>query len=114
MIDRLPAVAGRLAAVFRRAGFTVEGVAEALGAEAGAALDRGEPEPARRCLGSGGEDTAGSFRTLVRLFLLGETVPAEEVAAAFAPVDLDDLLDADLLRRGPDGVAAGLDRKSVV
>ncbi|NYD36261.1 DUF7059 domain-containing protein [Actinomycetospora corticicola] len=104
MIDRLPAVAGRLAAVFRTAGFTVEGVAEALGAEAGAALDRGEPEPARRRL-----PDAGSFRTLVRLFLLAETVPGEEAAAAFAPVDLDDLLDAELLRRGSDGVAAGLD-----
>jgi methylase of polypeptide subunit release factors len=104
VIDRLPAVAGRLGPVFRAAGFTVDGVAEALGAEAGAALDRGEPEPARRCL-----PDDGSFRTLVRLFLLAETVTPEEAAAAFAPVEVDELLDAELLRRSPDGIAAGLD-----
>ncbi|MCD2189810.1 DUF7782 domain-containing protein [Actinomycetospora soli] len=104
MIDRLPAVAARLAPVFRAAGFTVEGVAEALGAEAGAALDRGEPEPARRSL-----PDAGSFRTLVRLFLLGEPVTDDEAAAAVAPVAVDELVDTELLRRTPDGVAAGLD-----
>ncbi|GLZ54528.1 methyltransferase [Actinomycetospora sp. NBRC 106378] len=104
MIDRLPDVAARLAPVFRAAGFTVEGVAEALGAEAGAALDRGEPEPARRSL-----PDAGSFRTLVRLFLLAESVSDAEATAAFDPVALDELLDAELLRRSGDGVAAGLD-----
>ncbi|WP_433799074.1 DUF7059 domain-containing protein [Actinomycetospora sp. CA-084318] len=104
MIDRLPALAPRLGDVFRAAGFTVEGVAEALGAEAGAALDRGEPEPARRCL-----PDDGSFRTLVRLFLLSESVTAAEATAAFAPATLDEVLDAGLLRRDAEGVVAALD-----
>ncbi|MDL5156459.1 DUF7059 domain-containing protein [Actinomycetospora termitidis] len=104
MIDRLPEVAARLAPVFRAAGFTVDGVAEALGAEAGAALDRGEPEPARRSL-----PDAGPFPVLVRLFLLSEAVTPDEATAAFAPVRVDELVDAELLRRTDGGIAAGLD-----
>ncbi|MEJ2868034.1 methyltransferase [Actinomycetospora sp. OC33-EN08] len=104
MIDRLPEAAARLAPVFRAAGFTVEGVAEALGAEAGAALDRGEPEPVLRCL-----PDAGAFRSLVRLFLLAESVTPDDATAAFAPVPVDELVNCELLRRTPDGVAAGLD-----
>jgi methylase of polypeptide subunit release factors len=89
---RLPEMAGRLADPLRRAGFTVEGVAEALDADAGAALDRGEPEPAARAVG---ED--GPLATLVRLFLLGEPRPAADVAAAIAPVGLDEAVAAGLL-----------------
>ncbi|NMO89830.1 methyltransferase [Actinomycetospora sp. TBRC 11914] len=100
----LPALAGRLAEPFRRAGFTVDGVAGALGADAGAALDRGEPEPAARAVG---ED--GPLATLVRLFLLGEARPAPDVAAALDPVDLDDAVVGGLLRRDGASVAAALD-----
>lgn len=99
----LPELAAHLADPFRRAGFTVDGVAGALGADAGAALDRGEPEPAARAVG----DT-GPLATLVRLFLLGEARPAPDVAAALHPVGLDDAVRAGLLRA--DGaVTAALD-----
>jgi methylase of polypeptide subunit release factors len=90
----LPEVAGRLADPLRRAGFTVDGVAEALGPEAGSALDRGEPEPAARAVGG-----KGALATLVRLFLLGEARPAVDVAAAIDPVGLDEVVGAGLLRR---------------
>lgn len=101
----LPDVAGRLADPLRRAGFTVDGVAEALGSEAGAALDRGEPEPAARAVG---ED--GALATLVRLFLLGEGRPADDVAAALDPVGLDEAVDAGLLHHDEgSGVTAALD-----
>jgi methylase of polypeptide subunit release factors len=103
-LDALPALAARLATPFRGAGFTVEGVAEALGADAGAALDRGEPEPAARAVGE-----ASPLATLVRLFLLGEARPAADVAAALAPVGLDEAVGAGLLARHDGAVAAALD-----
>ncbi len=100
----LPGLAQRLADPLRRAGFTVAGLAEALGTGAGAALDRGEPEPAARALGDD-----GPLATLVRLFLLAETRPARAVAAALEPVGLDEAVDAGLLRREGTAVAAALD-----
>jgi methylase of polypeptide subunit release factors len=103
-LDALPGLAAHLAAPFREAGFTVEGVAAALGADAGAALDRGEPEPAARAVG---EDSP--LATLVRLFLLGEARPAAEVAAALAPVGLDEAVDAGLLARRDTAVVTALD-----
>jgi methylase of polypeptide subunit release factors len=103
-LDALPGLAAHLAAPFREAGFTVEGVAAALGADAGAALDRGEPEPAARAVG---EDSP--LATLVRLFLLGEARPAAEVAAALAPVGLDEAVDAGLLARRDGAVVTALD-----
>ncbi len=103
-VDLLPDVAGRLGEPLRRAGFTVDGVGEVLGADAGAALDRGEPEPAARAVGEG-----SPFATLVRLFLLGEARPADEVAGALAPVGLDEAVAAGLLRRCGDAVVAALD-----
>jgi methylase of polypeptide subunit release factors len=103
-LDALPGLATRLAAPFRGAGFTVEGVAEALGEGARAALDRGEPEPAARAVGE-----ASPLATLVRLFLLGEARPVADVAAAIAPVGLDEAVDAGLLARGDGAVVASLD-----
>jgi hypothetical protein len=57
----------RLREAFLTAGYTADGVVELLGAQAHAALGRGEPEPARRAT-----EDAGPLGTLVRLFLLGE------------------------------------------
>jgi methylase of polypeptide subunit release factors len=104
VLEALPALAARLAGPFRAAGFTVEGVAAALGADAGSALDRGEPEPAARAVGE-----VSPLATLVRLFLLAEARPAAEVAAAIAPVGLDDAVGAGLLSRRGGAVLAALD-----
>ena len=103
-LDGLPALAARLAAPFREAGFTVEGVGAVLGADAGAALDRGEPEPAARAVGAG-----TPLATLVRLFLLGEARPAADVAAALAPVGLDEAVTAGLVARRDGAMVAALD-----
>jgi methylase of polypeptide subunit release factors len=64
--------------------FTVDAVAALLGPVAHAALGRGDPLPALRAT------TGGSpLETLVRLFLLGTTEPANACAAAVSPLPLD-------------------------
>lgn len=89
---------------FAHGGFTVDGVAALLGPTARAALDRGETTPARRAVRDAGE--AGTF---VRLFLLGDPVPRAEAAAALAPADLDEAIDAGLLAVDDGQVTAALD-----
>ncbi|MCD2197319.1 methyltransferase [Actinomycetospora endophytica] len=101
----MPDVARRLADPLRRAGFTVDGVAEALGSEAGTALDRNEPVPAARAVGDD-----GALATLVRLFLLDESRRADDVAAAIDPVGLAEAVAAGLLRHDDEGgISAALD-----
>jgi methylase of polypeptide subunit release factors len=99
-----PALCAGLREAFGKVGFDVDGVPALLGPEAHAALGRDEPVPARRA-------TAGSgpLGTLVRLFLLGDTEPADAVAAALAPVDVSDAVAAGLLRAHGDGLVAALD-----
>jgi methylase of polypeptide subunit release factors len=91
----------RLREAFLTAGYTADGVLDALGGEAHAALGRGEPEPARRA-----SRDAGSLGTLIRLFLLGDAEPADTVRAALGPVDPDDAVANGILTA--DG-RAGLD-----
>lgn len=91
----------RLREAFRTAGYTADGVLAALGAQAHAALGRGEPEPARRA-----SRDAGPLGTLIRLFLLGDAEPPAAVRAALAPVGLDEAAAAGLVTA--DG-RAGLD-----
>jgi methylase of polypeptide subunit release factors len=52
--------------------------------------------------------TAGGrpFDVLIRIFSLGRAVEEESARRAFAPVQLDWLLETGLLRRAPDGVRA--------
>ena len=45
----------------------------------------------------------------MRLFLLDDEASTDEVAAALAPLGTDELVDAGLLRRTPEGLAAALD-----
>lgn len=103
-----PALCAGLRSAFQRVGFDVDGVPAALGPGAHAALGRDEPVPAR----SASAD-AGPLGTLIRLFLLGDTEPADAVAAALAPVDVGDAVAAGLLRSGSGadagGVSAALD-----
>lgn len=67
----------RLRDAFLTAGYTADGVVEAIGPQAHAALGRGEPEPARRA-----SKDAGPLGTLIRLFLLGETESDTAIHAA--------------------------------
>jgi len=76
-------VVEKLRAAFTAAEYTVEGVAERLGAQANAALARNETTPAVRRTGSG-----DALDTMIRLFLLQQTVPQALVDKAFPGIDL--------------------------
>lgn len=71
---------GALRADLDRAGFTVPGVEDLLGAVASAALHREEPAPALRATDAA--TTADPRAALVRAFVLGVPVPARALAAA--------------------------------
>ncbi|WP_053738503.1 methyltransferase [Nocardia sp. NRRL S-836] len=91
----------RLREAFENAGYTADGVVDALGPQAHAALGRGEPEPARRA-----SRDAGTLGTLIRLFLLGDTEPEQDVRKALAGTDIDDLVANEVLTSE---LTAGLD-----
>ena len=75
-------------------GYTVDGVAEQLGADAHAALGRGELVPALRASRGG-----SPLETYIQLFLLGQSVPAARAAA----------LPPEWLEHSGDQVRAALD-----
>lgn len=99
-----PDFSARLREAFQRTGYHVNGVLNALGAPAHAALGRGEPEPAALACRDLGE-----LATLIRLFLLGEAVGDSAAEAALRPARMADAIGAGLLRRVGDEVCAGLD-----
>ncbi len=74
-----PALVAALAADLSAAPYTVEGLERAWGRTAAEALGRDDPEPALAALEHGPAAPAG---VLGRLFVLGATAPADEVAAA--------------------------------
>lgn len=82
-----PGVVDALGTDLRSAGYSVDGVAEMLGADANAALGRGVWWPALRASG-GAPEHRRRLATLVRLFLLGTDEPADRVEAALPSVSL--------------------------
>ncbi|MFC8957055.1 methyltransferase [Streptomyces sp. NPDC057101] len=97
----VPAHAARLREALLAADFTADGLLDLLGAPAYAALARSETVPALRA-------TRGDspLETLVRLFLLQETVAPDRAAAAL-PLDVA-LADGWVVREG-DAVSATVD-----
>lgn len=93
----------RLRAAFREADYTADGVVDALGPVAHAALGRGEPEVAKR-----ESEDSGDLGALVRLFLLGDTEPDRSVRSALAGVDLDEAVRAGVLTPTATGSGPGL------
>jgi hypothetical protein len=94
---------GPLRASLLTAGFTYDGVADLLGAEAHAALMRNETTPGRR------RTTGGSpVETLVRLFLLQLPVSLAEAEQAL-PGQVDRLTAEGVLEQSVSEVAARLD-----
>ncbi|WP_291080028.1 class I SAM-dependent methyltransferase [Dietzia sp. UBA5065] len=87
----LAELAPMLAEAFRAHGYTVDGLAESLGAEAISALARSDAPSVRRHARA-----AGPAGLLVRLFVLGDALPEAGVAAALRGIDVED------------GIAAGL------
>lgn len=94
----------RLREAFLTARYDADGVVELLGAQAHAALGRGEPELAHRATRG-----AGTLGTLVRLFLLGMREPESAVRAALEPLPLAEAVGSGLLCAEGDDVRAGLD-----
>jgi hypothetical protein len=99
------AVVRQLRSVLERHGFTGTAVVDALGAALplGRAYQRDDlPLYLRRVA------APTPINTLIKLFVLDRSVDASRAAAAFAPLDLDDLRDLGLIEDGPRGVRAVL------
>lgn len=94
----------RLREALSRERYDADGVVEALGTRAHAALGRGEPVPAERA-----SRDAGALGTLIRLFLLGTAEPEAEVRAALRPLPVAEAVGQGLLRADGDLLRAGLD-----
>ncbi|WP_305094812.1 methyltransferase [Prescottella sp. R16] len=102
--DLLLSACGPLREALTRARYDIDSIVDLIGADAHAALSRHEPVPARRASRSGGD-----LGQLIRLFLLDDDCPADGVAAALHPLDLDTAVAAGLVSRDGDTVRAELD-----
>ncbi|MEU1980293.1 methyltransferase [Nocardia sp. NPDC019395] len=100
----LTALCPDLRTALTRVGYNAGNLLEVLGTEAHSALGRAESVPVRRIARS-----AGELGTLVRLFLLGDALAEQDVAAALAPVAVADAVAAGLLTSAGDQVRAALD-----
>lgn len=86
-----------LAADLRALGYTVDGVAELLGEEAHLALGRDQTVPAALVLRAREEPLAA----VVRLWLLAQSIPAAEVAAALPSLDIETLMAMGIIEVVP-------------
>jgi methylase of polypeptide subunit release factors len=99
-----PAGVDQLRAAMTSAGFTSNGIAEHLGAQATGAMARNDLRAALRATADG-----APLSTLIRLFLCGQTEPETAVAAAFAPLPLAEAVAGGLVERHAGGLRQGLD-----
>lgn len=97
-----------LGADLRSAGYTTDGVAELLGADAGAAFSRGLWWSALRATDRAGADQR-RLAVLVRLFLLGADETAESVQRAMPTAGLDVLVDNGVVEMVAGNIRASLD-----
>lgn len=101
-------VVDAIGADLRSAGFTIDGVAELLGADADAALGRGVWWPAMRASHAAPPERQ-RLATLVRLFLLGADEPREKVEAALPSAPLETLAANGVLEFAVGTARAALD-----
>lgn len=101
--DNLP-VLHTLAADLAAINYTVDGVAELLGDDANLALGRDQTVPATILLRASTEPLA----TVVKLWLLAQDVPAEELSLALPATGLKNLTDLGLIEPAPTTEAGGL------
>ncbi|HEX7747000.1 MAG TPA: class I SAM-dependent methyltransferase [Micromonosporaceae bacterium] len=99
-----PAGVDQLRAALTSAGFTSNGIAEQLGAQATSAMARNDLRAALRATADG-----SPLSTLIRLFLCGQTEPEAAVAAAFAPLPLAEALAGGLVEPHAGGLRQGVD-----
>ncbi|HEU0183299.1 MAG TPA: SAM-dependent methyltransferase, partial [Agromyces mariniharenae] len=99
--DRTTDLVRRLGDDLRAAGFTVEALDRLWGADAAAALHRGERVPARRVLDArrADHDPAADLASLAELFVLGLPVPEREAAHALPSLGVDGAVELGLLTR---------------
>jgi len=103
------AVVDALAADLRRSGYTTDGVAELLGADANAAFSRGLSWSALRATARA-DAAHAHLAVLVRLFLLGTTETSVRVQEAMPSAGVDALVANGVLERADNGgVRAALD-----
>ena len=87
------------------AGYTVDGLAALWGAEAGAALERGDRVPARRALAA----HPSPLSTLAAVLLLGDPVPTPALDAALPTVSAQGAADLGLVTLDGDTAHPALD-----
>lgn len=102
--DLLLELAPTLRRAFDRVGFTADGILDALGDDVHSAMGRGEPTPVRRTC-----RRLGDLGTLIRLFLVADDLPRDDVSAALAPLDVALAARAGVLEVHGDTVRSLLD-----
>ena len=111
MTSTAPSLAGlapALAEAFHRHGYTVPGLEESLGQEALAALGRSDAAFVRRQARD-----AGAPGALIRLFVLGDTLPRFRVEALLPEVSVDAGVQAGLWECRDDAVRALIDLRPI-
>lgn len=94
-------LAPALADAFREHDYSVPGLETALGPDIVSALDRSDAPSVRRHARG-----VGHVGTLVRLFILGDTLPADEVSAVLPGIPVGAGIDAGLWARSGDDPSA--------
>ena len=102
----LPGLLDALAADLRGIGYTVDGVAELLGAAAHSALSRDQLVPALIVTEAArhGEPTTAALAAVVRFWLLAEPQPAATLDAALPGIRTAGLLELGLVEPSADGL----------
>ncbi|MFI7078227.1 methyltransferase [Micromonospora sp. NPDC049903] len=99
-----PAGVEALRTALTRAAFTANGIATRLGPQATGGVARNDFRAALRATADG-----DPLATLIRVFICEQTEPEAAVAAALAPLSIDEALAAGLVERYGDGLRMGLD-----
>ncbi|MEU6076439.1 methyltransferase [Micromonospora sp. NPDC047074] len=99
-----PAGVEALRTALTRAGFTSNGIATRLGAQATGGVARNDFRAALRAT-----EDRDPLDTLIRVFVCEQTEPEAAVAAALAPLSLDEALAGGLVERHGDGLRMGVD-----
>ncbi|RKN49635.1 methyltransferase domain-containing protein [Micromonospora endolithica] len=99
-----PAGVDALRTALTDAGYTANGIASRLGAAATSGVARNDFRAALRAT-----EDRDPLGTLIRVFICEQTEPEAAVAAALAPLSLDEALAGGLVERHGDGLRMGLD-----
>jgi len=99
----------RLRDALQAGDYTSTAIATRIGPDAVAAVRRGDLRGLLRATSPANPEERDPLATLIRLFLAGQTEPAEAVGAALAPLPLEAAVAAGLVEAYGDGLHAGVD-----